>query len=219
MRFLNLIRPVLLARNGALVANVDESAAEVDPPSAVDTSLVAVEIPADAPVEPRHIKTDPYSWSQADYRWPMDLCGESTFEGETDPEKSPLIADCELVIDKLSEATNQVVWAAAWNPDDENLGEFAAVCLKNDPADADCARFGQGSCTFGFRPDAYDGLINHKVGYTDIVDVMRDAIVRAGNGKRVGAGGAFDCVNDDSSRTSRGKIHWKIWNPDLQPAT
>lgn len=223
MRFPSLIGTVLLlARSGGLAHHLpaDKSAAADPAPSATDSPAVAaVESPAyDGPLEARLANLEPYTWSEAGYRWPMDLCGESTFQLEVDAAQSPLVSDCALLVDRLSQDTKQVLEAGGWKEEFQNLGEFAAICVKDNPADPNepCVRFGTGSCTFGFRPDSYAGPKARKIGYTDIVDVMRDAIARVGDGKRVGASGHFDCGLDDSFKTYVGTMHWKIWNPNTQ---
>lgn len=151
----------------------------------------------ESPVGPRG--KGPITWSRVDeYRWPMDLCGESTFEDKTNHDKSPLTADCEKVISELAAHDNSVVYGGGWAPDEENIEQYVGAHTA-------------GTCTFGFRPQAY-GSTYYKVGYTDIVDVMRDALARFGDGQRVGAAGRFDCVNDDSQRSPLGPTLWKIWD-------
>lgn len=152
----------------------------------------------ESPLGPR--AKGPIQWARVDeYRWPMDLCGPSSFEDRTNHDRSPLIADCEKVVSELAAHDNSVIYGGGWTTDEENIETFVGAHTV-------------GTCTFGFRPQAY-GQRYYKVGYTDIVDVMRDAITRfGGDGQRVGATGTFTCVNDDAQRAEVGAIIWQIWD-------
>ncbi|RYP55090.1 hypothetical protein DL768_000209 [Monosporascus sp. mg162] len=132
------------------------------------------------------------------YRWDMDLCGPTTFTKETSG-KAPLISDCKKLIDELAVAKDSVIHASGWNPIAENIDEFAIVRSV-------------GTCSFGFRPTAYDHFYTH-VGYTDVIDVMTDAIAKFGENKRVGAIGQFNCVDDQIERNPIGDVVWRVYNP------
>ncbi|RYP09935.1 hypothetical protein DL764_000977 [Monosporascus ibericus] len=132
------------------------------------------------------------------YRWDMDLCGPTTFAKETN-DKAPLISDCKKLTDELAVAKNPVIHASGWNPIAENIDEFAIVRSV-------------GTCSFGFRPTAHDHFYTH-VGYTDMIDVMTDAIAKFGENKRVGAIGQFNCVDDQIERNPIGDVVWRVYNP------
>ncbi|RYP35904.1 hypothetical protein DL767_003593 [Monosporascus sp. MG133] len=134
----------------------------------------------------------------AKYRWDMDLCGPTTYTKETN-DKAPLISDCKKLIDELAVAKNSVIHASGWNPIAENIDEFAIVRSV-------------GTCSFGFRPTAYDHFYTH-VGYTDVIDAMTDAIAKFGENKRVGAIGQFNCVDDQIERNPIGDVVWRVYNP------
>ena len=136
------------------------------------------------------------------FRRPMDLCGEATFEDISDKVEAALITDCEALIEELEQNPNTAVYGNGWR--DETKEEFATPVFDS-------------RCTFSFRPLALDDRQEHlhKLGFTDIFDVMKDAVRRyggAGGKDRIAVQGTMDCRNDDLQGNSLGVVLWKIWN-------
>ncbi|RYP18525.1 hypothetical protein DL765_003900 [Monosporascus sp. GIB2] len=147
---------------------------------------------------PKKSRTPVHYTTLGKYRWDMDLCGPATFTKETNG-KAPLISDCKKLIEELEGAKNSVIHGSGWKTVAENIDEFAIVRSV-------------GTCSFGFRPTAYDHFYTH-VGYTDVIDVMTDSIAKFGENKRVGAIGQFNCVDDRIERNPIGDVVWRVYNP------